>query len=137
MFVDDMSSRPIPVKSEASQGSSVLGNLLLLSYIKEIPSLTLSSVGLFADDRVVYRRISCASDSETPQRDINIWADWCATLKLIVNIGKITLIALNHPKYDVRSYFINYFCIVLSLSVTSTWVSFLRVIRFLMVTLKP
>lgn len=50
------------VTSSVSQGS-ILGPLLFLIYIHNLPENSSSSTSLFADDRVIYREITNKSDA--------------------------------------------------------------------------
>ena len=66
-----------PVLSGFPQGS-ILGPLLFIFYINELPSLAhLSNIILFADDTKCYRSISFVSDSFLLQSDLNDLSDWC------------------------------------------------------------
>lgn len=58
-----------PVTSGVPQGS-VLGPLLFLIYINEIPQFVFSSISLFADDCVVYWEITRNLDVSILQSDI-------------------------------------------------------------------
>lgn len=106
MSIDDTSSHPISVKSGVPQGS-VLGLLLFLVYINVLPPLISSSVRLFADDCVIYRRTSHPSDSEILQRSIDILAELCLTWKMNINIAKINIVSFNRPTTYITSYSYN------------------------------
>ena len=63
------------VTSGIPQGS-VLGPLLFVIYISELPDTVLSQVFLFADDMKMYRQVQYASDRHTFQEDISKLQEW-------------------------------------------------------------
>ena len=71
VVVDGSSSESARVKSGVPQGT-VLGPLLCLTYINDLPSTVWSQVRLFADDCLLYRpMIKCRADQEKLQRDLS------------------------------------------------------------------
>lgn len=74
--VNDVDSERAPVTSGVPQGS-VLGPLLFLIYINDLPTNLCSSVGLFADVCVIYREIKNDFDVSLLQSDINHISKWC------------------------------------------------------------
>ena len=62
----------IAVSSGVPQGS-VLGHILLLSYINDLPEQVRSSVRLFADDTAMYLALDKQADSEILQKDLENW----------------------------------------------------------------
>ena len=75
VVVNGSSSEAARVKSGVPQGA-VLGPLLFLTYINDLPSTVLSQVRLFADDCLLYRPIKCRADQEILQRDLSALQDW-------------------------------------------------------------
>ena len=75
VVVDGKQSRTAPVTSGVPQGS-VLGPILFLAYINDLPDNITSQVRLFADDTVVYAAISRMDDSLALQRDLDTLQTW-------------------------------------------------------------
>ena len=63
------------VKSSVPQGT-VLGPLLFLIYINDLPNNIHSTVRLFADDCVLYREINNQLDSQELQKDLDELTKW-------------------------------------------------------------
>lgn len=67
--VNNSHSNYVNVRSGVPQGS-VLGPLLFLIYINDLPNCVSSHIRLFADDCVLYRNISSNADRELLQFDL-------------------------------------------------------------------
>ena len=63
------------IKSGIPQGS-VLGPLLFLLYVNDIPEIVLSMLYLFADDNKVWKEITCKKDKEILQHDLDKIYQW-------------------------------------------------------------
>ena len=70
VVLNGATSSQVRVKSGVPQGT-VLGPLMFLIFINDIAENTQSQVRLFADDCLLYRKISDSSDSEILQSDLD------------------------------------------------------------------
>ena len=69
MVVNGASFKWALVLSGVPQGT-VLGPVLLLLFINDLPSSVSSSVKLFADNSVLYRHIESSADHDKLQQDL-------------------------------------------------------------------
>ena len=77
VVLEDEESGSVPVTSGFPQGS-VLGPILFLVYINDLPDELSSQVRLFADDTPVYLTIGGAEDGKVLQNDLHrlsVWED--------------------------------------------------------------
>ena len=68
-------SDTVPVISGVPQGT-VLGPLLFLIFINDLPNCVQSRIRLFADDCILYGNIRSNEDTIVLQDDLNKLADW-------------------------------------------------------------
>lgn len=88
VIANSSSSAPLAVTSGVPQGS-VLGPLLFLVYINDLAScVKFSTIRLFADDCVLYRKITDLSDSKKLQHDMNNVLLWCNKWSMKLNLTK-------------------------------------------------
>jgi len=83
-------SAPAAVINGGPQGT-VLGPLLSLAHINDLPYCVSSTPILFADDYLLYQRINSTEDSEILQQDLNNLQDW----------GKKWMMSFNPDKCEV------------------------------------
>jgi hypothetical protein len=105
VVVNGVSSLPTGVTSGVPQGS-VLGPLLFLLYINDLPSVLncqKTSIRLFADDAILYRPIYQASDSDLLQGQLLLVSQWADDWQLRFNTGKCTTTSM-HPALFQSSY---------------------------------
>ena len=85
-------SREGNVTSGVPQGS-VVGPLLFLIYIQDMLDKLHCRVRLFADDSVIYKRITSESDRELLQRDLEMIQKWVTENKLVLNVNKCKVVS--------------------------------------------
>lgn len=96
-------SRPIPVLSGVPQGS-ILGPLLFLMYVNDLPEkTTASSVALFADDTKCYRTIGTTEDAKHLQCDLDGINQWCRMWRMNLNQSKCGVLTVTRNLNPVQS----------------------------------
>ena len=87
VVLNGQASDPVPVLSGVPQGS-VLGPVLFLIFINDLPDNIRSSVSLFADDCVLYRNINSLTNCQILQEDLNSLAQWETDWQMKFNVAK-------------------------------------------------
>lgn len=86
---------------------SVLGPLLLLIYINDLPDSLCSSINLFADDYVIYCEISNDSDVAILGSGINHALDWANMWNMELNTNKCKYMGVSRRNTTLPSYHFN------------------------------
>ncbi|MCG7878558.1 MAG: reverse transcriptase family protein [Candidatus Thiodiazotropha endolucinida] len=97
VVIDGEESDSVPVTSGVPQGS-VLGPILFLAYINDLPQDIVSQVRLFADDTAVYLTLEDRSDSETLQRDLDRLQAWEKKWDMEFNPSKCQVIKVTSAR---------------------------------------
>ena len=91
------------VTSGVPQGS-VLGSLLFLIFINDLPAcISSSTTRLFANDSVTYRNISEAKDAEDLQSGLNALQDWEAKWIMRFNAKKFQVLRVTNKRHPIAS----------------------------------
>ena len=97
--VGNASSDDFPVGSGIPQGS-VLGPLLFLLYINDLPNSILNSVSLFADDLKMYGKSSMKNTLQTDLDHLSKWQNiWLLKFNTKDNKCKVMHAGTNNPKH--------------------------------------
>ena len=107
VIIDGQSSSSSSVISGVPQGT-VLGPLLFLSYINNLPDRVSSDVRLFADDLILYRPINSPVDCDILQWDIDALCNWEETWQMKFNTSKCFIMHVTHQKnFPPHDYHMN------------------------------
>ena len=97
-------SSEVPVTSGMPQGS-VLGPLLFLLYINDLPENIQSQIRLFADDNVVYLTVRNQNDSRILQNDLNTLQEWERTWDMEFNPSKCQVLHTGRARQLIHSQY--------------------------------
>jgi len=105
VMVAGTGSQWAPVLSRVPQGS-VLGPLLFISYINDMPETVSSFIYMYADDTKVVREVTTARDCEELQADLDSIQHWSEKWQLKFNSSKCKIMHLGHSS-DRAEYTMN------------------------------
>ena len=106
-MVEGSTSEKLEVLSGVPQGT-VLGPLLFLVYINDLPSTCRSSkANLFADDTLLYKHISTSEDANKLQEDLTALEDWESKWQMCFHPDKCSVLRITTSKKHRRET--NYF----------------------------
>ena len=94
VVIDGEASQETQVLSGVPQGT-VLGPLLFLVHINDLPDCVSSSVRLFADDCLLYRQIKSREDQEILQKDLQSLESWANTWGMRFNAKKCYILSIS------------------------------------------
>ncbi|KAK7111648.1 hypothetical protein V1264_011249 [Littorina saxatilis] len=106
VVVEGSTSQPTIVDSGVPQGT-VLGPLLFLSHINDLPQAVRSQVRLFADDCLVYREIDTFNDHHTLQEDLKRLESWTEKWGMRFNATKCYVRSISHKPPSTFMYSLN------------------------------
>ena len=104
VVVDGSFSNFADVESGVPQGT-VLGPLLFLLHINDLPSCVNSKVRLFADDCLLYREIKNNQDQIDMQRDLDALMDWGSTWSMKFNAKKCNIMRVSRSRKPLQHFY--------------------------------
>ena len=104
--VNDAESEWMVMKSGVPQGS-VLGPILFVIYINDLPVGLMSELLLYADDAKIFLEIRCTKDVDILQEDLHKMALWSDDWLLKFHPEKLKKLSITDKRYDgERGYFL-------------------------------
>ena len=97
VVLEDVSSSSITVTSGVPQGT-VLGPLLFILYLNELPEGIPSQVSLLADNCLLYWEINTINDCQELQKDINTLCNWESMWQMKISIDKCYIMHVTHER---------------------------------------
>ena len=97
-------SKWVSVKSGVPKGT-VLGPLLFLAYINDLPDGLHCTTRLFADDCVLYQLIHPKEDAKLLQKDLDTLSVWQQKWQMSFNVGKCYLLRIPSSKLCVNTQY--------------------------------
>ena len=105
VVLNGVKSDKIAVSSGVPQGS-VLGPILFLAYINDLPDQVKSRVRLFADDTAIYLAISSEGESVTLQNDLQTLKIWEKRRDMRFNPSKCQVLHITRAKCPIQTRYI-------------------------------
>ena len=104
VLVEGQASDSSPVTSGVPQGT-VLGPLLFLLYINDMPMKVSSTARLFADDSLLYWRIRSSQDSISLQEDLDRLQQWEKEWQMSFNPAKCVVVRITRKRNPISAIY--------------------------------
>ena len=102
VLVEGQASESSSVTSGVQQGT-VLGPLLFLLYINDMPMKVSSTARLFTDDSLLYRRICSSQDSISLQEDLDCLQQWEKEWQMSFNLTKCVVLRITRKRNPINA----------------------------------
>ena len=101
VVVNGKKSTWLDVKSGVPQGS-VIGPLLFLLFINDMPNEMNCNIQLFADDAKIFKTVDNEEDHQDLAKDLDNLENWARLWQMRFNVGKCKVLHLGsrNPRYD-------------------------------------
>ena len=94
-----------PVTSGVPKGS-VIGPLLFILYVNELPDWIKNEIKMFVDDTMILCKIKTVKDAESLQADLNDLMEWSRRWQMAFNSDKCKVMHIGH-RQDTKYYMSN------------------------------
>ena len=101
VVVDGERSEFTPVLSGVPQGS-VIGPILFLVYINDLPDNIRSTVRLFADDTIIYLAVTSDVSCKQLEMDLDALQEWEITWRMEFNTTKCEVMRISRSKQQIQ-----------------------------------
>ena len=101
VVIEGQASDWLNLTSGVPQGS-ILGPLLFLVYINDLPYSVTCNADSFADDTVLHRHIANGSDCDLLQEDLTSASDWCKSWLVTLKTQKCEVLHISRKNDPVR-----------------------------------
>ena len=107
VVVDGIQSDLVTVDSSTTRvpQGTVLGLILFLLHINDLPSVISSKVRLFADDCLVYREIKNRQDQIALQKDLNLLENWGSKWGMRFNAAKCNIMRMSRKQTPISTQY--------------------------------
>ena len=105
VVINGENSESAPVVSGVPQGT-VLGPLLFLVYINDLPDLVNCKIRLFADDALIYRTIDSIQDALLLQNDLAKLITWESNWSMEFNPDKCKVLRITNKRKTINQSYI-------------------------------
>ena len=105
VVLENEKSDTVPVTSGIPQGS-VLGSILFLIYINDLPDTTKSKVWLFAAETAIYLTVSSLEDAHILQQDLDRLHQWELQWDMEFNPSKCVVLHVTRSRTPVPSQYL-------------------------------
>ena len=101
VLIEGQASDWLSVTSGVPQGS-ILGPLLFLAYVNDLPYSVTCNSDLFADDTVLHRHIENRSDYNLLQEDLTSASEWCKSCLVTLKTEKCEVLHMTRKNDPIR-----------------------------------
>ena len=104
VVLEDEESDSVPVTSGVPQGS-VLGPILFLIYINDLPDQIVPQVRLVADDTAIYLTIKCSDSHRVLHNDIDSLSRWESRWDMEFNPSKCQVVRVTTSRRPINALY--------------------------------
>jgi len=104
VIIDGQKSDVYSVSSGVPQGT-VLGPLLFLCFINDLPNRSKSNIKLYANDVLLYVTIHSRDDCYRLQQDLNTLEQWALEWKMSFNLQKCEFLRITNKRYPIPAQY--------------------------------